>query len=258
MGKSVVVTRPSGPYAGAQRFVTKLRERGYEPFELPVLSCTPIPLTQETRLLLEGGADGVVATWLAFLSPTAVFVWRDLSQSEPIIRRCLSKASIAVQGSGTAEACRTCFGRHPDFIPSVFVAEEFARELARVLAHGQRVIVPQSAEGRDVLASTLLRQGIAATSLPTYRLETMRPPDETIVKYTDLPDEDTLVVFMSPSAVRATVQVVGQSLSGKKLISVGPITSQAIRKAGFSVWREAAEHSEDGVLAILEKFSQVS
>jgi uroporphyrinogen-III synthase len=32
---------------------------------------------------------------------------------------------------------------------------------------------------------------------------------------------------------------------------VGPITSQAVREAGLAVWREAQEHSEEGVLQAL-------
>jgi uroporphyrinogen-III synthase len=56
---------------------------------------------------------------------------------------------------------------------------------------------------------------------------------------------------MSPSAVRAAVQQAGDALIGKRILSVGPITTQAIRKAGLSLWREAREHSEEGVLEAL-------
>jgi uroporphyrinogen-III synthase len=167
----------------------------------------------------------------------------------------VERSLIAVQGVGTADACRECFGRSPDFIPSVFVAEEFAKEFAQVLKVGERVLVPQSAEGRDLLAPTLASKGFGASSLILYKLEQRSAPHDLLEQYRSLQDSETYVVFMSPSAVRATVEAVGPTLESKKLLSVGPLTSQAIRKAGFTVWREAIEHSEDGVLRELSSLA---
>lgn len=248
MTKRVVITRPSGPYEGHARFAAKVRQAGLEPFQLPVLVCAPIPITEATRErvreLLEAKAPG----WLAFLSPTAIWAFQELMPGEPLLKSAVERSLVAVQGRGTADACRECFGRPPDFMPSVFVAEEFAREFAHVIKPGQQVLVPQSAEGRDLLAPTLCIQGHKATSFSLYRLEKTQLSKEVLVAYDSLGDDETYVVFMSPSAVKATVELVGKSLRSKKLISVGPLTSQAIKRAGLSVWKEAVEHSEEGVL----------
>jgi uroporphyrinogen-III synthase len=50
------------------------------------------------------------------------------------------------------------------------------------------------------------------------------------------------------------VQAIGvdgvEHLRGMELISVGPITSQALREVGLPVTHEAREHSEGGVVEV--------
>lgn len=256
MPKTVVITRPSGPYESHARFADKVRAAGFEPFQLPVLACAPIPLTISVREQLLELAQAKTKIWLAFLSPTAIWAWKELMISEPLMQSVVERALLAVQGVGTADACRDCFGRAPDFVPSVFVAEEFASELGQILKVDQRVLVPQSEQGRDLIAPTLASKGYRATSFSLYKLEQTLAPQKLLDAYSSLSDVDTYVIFMSPSAVRATVELVGPTLKSKKLLSVGPLTSQAIRKSGFTVWREAIEHSEDGVLRELRSSAE--
>jgi uroporphyrinogen-III synthase len=256
MTKTVVITRPSGPYEGHARFAAKVRQTGLELFQLPVLQCAPIPLSEATRERVHELLGAGIAGWIAFLSPSAIWAFRELMQGEPLLKSAIERSLIAVQGKGTADACRECFGRAPDFMPSVFVAEEFAREFSHVIKSGQQVLVPQSAEGRDLLAPTLSLQGHKAASFSLYRLDKAAMSEAVLKEYESLGDDETYVVFMSPSSVRATVELVGESLRAKRLISVGPLTSQAIKRAGLSVWREAVEHSEEGVLRELATLQQ--
>jgi uroporphyrinogen-III synthase len=167
------------------------------------------------------------------------------------MRELVGRARLAAQGNGTALACEEYFQRPPDFIPSVFVAEEFAKEFGDVVSASEAVIVPQSAEGRDVLAPSLVARGIAAESFSLYGLEAVTPPTELIARLAELPHGSTAVVFMSPSAVRAAMNAAGDAIRTKRIVSVGPITSKEIRAHGLSVWAEAREHSEDGVLEVL-------
>jgi uroporphyrinogen-III synthase len=93
--------------------------------------------------------------------------------------------------------------------------------------------------------------GKDAHSFSLYALVPLSADADRIRALGDLPSETTIVVFMSPSAVRAAVQQAGATLANKRVLSIGPITSQAVRKAGLTLWREAREHSEDGVLLAL-------
>jgi len=247
---TVVITRPSGPYAGAEKLSRGIAARGLRPFEFPVLSCEAVELSQEDRRLV----TEIVSTrdsWVAFLSPTAVYVFADLLGKDFPESAKLPHVRIAVQGSGTAAAARECFGRVADFIPSVFVAEEFAKEFAPRLRDDQRVLVPQSSEGRDLFAPALRTLGKHARSFSLYGLRPRPVETERFEALKALSAETTVVVFMSPSAVRAAVQEARDALVGKRILSVGPITSQAIRKAGLLLWREAREHSEEGVIEAL-------
>jgi uroporphyrinogen-III synthase len=248
--RHVVITRPSGPYAGGDKLAGKLRQAGFSTLELPVLACRVIPLSDETKKLLQEFYP-VEKVWIAFLSPSALWVWSTVAASDAALMALTKRALIAVQGSGTAAACEECFGRRPDFIPSVFVAEEFAKEFALVSKPGQRVLVPQSAEGRDVFVPTVRRHGVIADGFGLYRLEPCEPSPESLLKFNNLQNEEPFVVFMSPSAVRAAVGVIGPVLFKMRIVSVGPITSHAVREAGLTVWREAQEHSEEGVLQAL-------
>lgn len=247
---TVVITRPSGPYAGAEKLSRKIAERGLAPFEFPVLACEAIPLSADAKTLVREtlAASG---SWIAFLSPTAVHVFADLLAREFPSNAKLLDIRVAAQGSGTATAVRECFGRAADFIPAVFVAEEFAKEFATKLRSDQRVLVPQSAEGRDLFAPTLQSLGKQACSFSLYGLRPRPVESERYEALKSLSGESTVVIFMSPSAVRAAVQGAADALAGKRILSVGPITSQAIRKAGLSLWREAREHSEEGVIEAL-------
>lgn len=253
MIRRVVVTRPVGPYGGGRKLASRLSESGLEVFELPLLRCLPTPLSAQDQQSLVGRFAQVADTWLAFLSPTAVWVWRELVGENDSLEKFTTEVHIAVQGSGTAEALRECFGRKPDFIPSVFVAEEFAKEFAARLKRGQQVFVLQSADGRDVFAPTLRSLGFAASGIATYGLSPVPLAEDCLSAYRSFVNDQTAVLFMSPSAVRAAAVALGSTLGTDKVVSVGPITSQALKTAGFPVWREAQEHSEAGVVDVLRQ-----
>jgi uroporphyrinogen-III synthase len=247
---TVVITRPSGPYAGAEKLSRKIAERGLQPFEFPVLACEALALGTQDHVFVKE-ALVTKGSWIAFLSPTAVYVFSDMMAREFPEGASLPNVHIAAQGTGTAAAVKECFKRAADFIPTVFVAEEFAKEFAPKLRSDQLVLVPQSAEGRDLFAPTLRTLGKQARSFSLYGLNARPVEAERYEALKGLSGETTAVVFMSPSAVRAAVQQAGDALIGKRILSVGPITTQAIRKAGLSLWREAREHSEEGVLEAL-------
>ena len=249
--KRAVITRPLGPYSGLKSLAAKLETAGIEAFELPLLKCVPISLSAEDRESISQSLHKDAGGWLAFLSPTAVSVWSNLILSDAALASATQRAKIAAQGSGTAKAVSECLNRVPDFTPSVFVAEEFAREFARVLPPKRAVIVPQSADGRDLLAPTLRAEGFSASAIDIYKLVTNSINEESLDSYRRFVKERAAIVFMSPSAVTAAVRVLGGDLGTDKVVSIGPITTQAIRQAGLTVWREAQEHSEDGVLKVL-------
>jgi uroporphyrinogen-III synthase len=251
MVRRIVLTRPAGPYEGGRKLATSLQELGFEVFELTLQACVAIPLSKPDRDLVAAAFVNPLTAWAALLSPTSVWVWRDLVNAEPVLAQAMNQISIAVQGPGTAEAFSECFGRNPNFVPNVFIADQFAREFAAHLELGDRIIVPQSADGRDVFVPTLKSLGFNAVGVNTYKLRPQPPSRELLDRYRQFVNQDTVIVFMSPSAVKATFKALGTALGTDKVVSIGPVTTNALQSAGIAVWREASEHSEAGILAVL-------
>jgi uroporphyrinogen III methyltransferase/synthase len=60
------------------------------------------------------------------------------------------------------------------------------------------------------------------------------------------------ITFTSASTVQNLVSVMPEGLpSAARIISIGPVTSEAIRAAGLEVAREATRHDLDGLLEAL-------
>jgi uroporphyrinogen-III synthase len=258
MIRRVVVTRPVGPSAGGGTFAKKLVGQGFQVFELPILRCISLPLSADSRQKILRAKSTANDSWLVFLSPTAVRVWRELVGSDPDLLSATANALIAVQGSGTADAVLECFGRKANFVPTVFVAEEFALEFVQRVSNASSITVLQSADGRDVFAPTMAEKGFQVVTINTYNVRPEPVATETLGRYREFVDNETAVLFMSPSAVRAATEVLGNSVGTDKIVSIGPITSQALRAVGIPVWREAQEHSEAGVIASLIMGRQIT
>lgn len=254
---TVVITRPDGPYAGARHLREALSAAGCDPYHFAVLTCERIALSDTDRARITA-AISRSNQWLVFLSPTAVTVFRDLLREELAGASISPSVAFAVQGTGSAEVLRSCFGREADFIPSAFVAEHFADEFLQRVSRNQQVLVAQSSEGRNVFAQKLQANGIAVDTVTTYTTRSSVPAPADIERVVDLQSraEGACILFMSPSAVHATVAALGArsgALSGYRIVSVGPITTRAVRSYGLSVAAEAVEHSEGGIVRALQE-----
>lgn len=251
MAKTVVLTRPKGPYAGDEGFSQRLETEGFSVTRLSALSVEARELRDEDVVAIRSSLQSHEC-WLAFLSPTAVFVFRDqCARLEFDLRK--SQARLAAQGPGTSEAVRAIFQREVDIESPIAVAEVFAEQLAHRLGGTGRVLVPQSADGRDVFAPIVRESGVQVTTVSTYGLVTVTPNDAEIAAVRALVPDESFVVFMSPSAVRATVETFPdpEHLKCLRVVSIGPVTSKAVRDAGLKVFAEAKEHTESGVVGCL-------
>ena len=59
------------------------------------------------------------------------------------------------------------------------------------------------------------------------------------------------MTFTSASAVRYFLEAAGTPRADTRLVSIGPITSTALREHGLEPHVEAAQHTPDGLLAAL-------
>jgi len=154
---------------------------------------------------------------------------------------------VAAIGPGTARALAE-HGITADVVPERFVAEALVEALAEVEVEGRRVLVARAAEARDVLPEALLERGAEVDVVALYETVREQPTDEAV----ELAQSADYVTFTSSSTVRNLVEALGDRFpAGARVISIGPVTSEAVRDAGREVAAEAERHDIDGLVATL-------
>lgn len=248
---TVVVTRPRGPAGGLEEFVGRLRQEGFRPVVFSPQSVCVLSLLPDEEKRVVQALSGQ-APCVAFLSPTAVFACQELLRKISTIRPA-DEFHFASQGPGTSKAIEECFGCTPFFEATLSTAEGFASEFLNLAAHPTEVFVPQSSIGRDALGPLLRAGGVRVCEVAAYSVITSRPDLDEQRDLSHAAAGNGFIVFMSPSAVRATIETCSdrESLAKLRVVSIGPSTSEAIRESGLHVTVEAVEHSEEGVVRAL-------
>ena len=241
-GKKVVVTRARAQASGLSR---RLRSLGAEVVELPAIRIEPIS-GQDERIshafdrFLEDMYD-----LICFTSANGVDCFFDLLEEANMDARDLAGIEIAVIGPGTAGSLAT-HGIKADYIPERFVAEGLLEELASVNFDGKGVLIARAEEARELLPETLRDRNAAVVDvMPLYRT-VAEAPEAAALEAAATAD---YVTFTSASTVNRLLEVMPEGLpASAKLVSIGPITSEAAREAGLEVAIEATRHDIDGLL----------
>jgi uroporphyrinogen III methyltransferase/synthase len=227
-GRSVAVTRAR---AQASALAARLRDLGAHVVEAPTIRIEPLPATLP---------DLTDVDLLCVTSPNGARLLLDLARDA----RALAGPAIAAIGPGTAEALRVG-GIVADIVPPRAVAESLVEELAGRPV--RRALIARAEQARDVLPDALRARGAEVEILPLYR--TVPEPLEGAAH--EAARGADYVTFTSASAVRFFVEAAGRPGDGVRLVSIGPVTSAALREHGLEPHVEAAEHTPDGLLAAL-------
>jgi uroporphyrinogen III methyltransferase/synthase len=159
--------------------------------------------------------------------------------------RSLAGATVAAIGPGTARAL-AAHGVTADVVPERFVAESLVEALAGLPV--RRALVARAAEARDVLPDALRERGAEVDVLALY--ETLAEPLPEHVR--DAAREADYVTFTSSSTVRRFLDAADGALSpATRIVSIGPVTSAALREHGLEPHVEAQRHDIDGLLEAL-------
>lgn len=245
-GLRVVVTRAAHQAAATVR---AFEEAGAHAPLLPLLELTlpedPGPLERALSSLDE-------YDWLVLTSSNAVervLVRADGPRELPPGLR------VASVGGATSDALRER-GVEPELEPADARAEGLAAALAPRLGPGARVLLPQAADARAVLADELEAAGAAVDRVAAYAKRT--PPDarERAAEIFGGPSERARlgwVTFTSPSIARAFAGLWGEDWPfrrrGLLAASIGPVSSDALRELGVEPAAEAGEPGDEGLVA---------
>jgi uroporphyrinogen III methyltransferase / synthase len=161
--------------------------------------------------------------------------------------RALANATVAAIGPGTAAALAE-HGINADVVPERSVAEALVEALRDFDVSGRPVLVARAAEARDVLPDALRERGSKVDVVALY--ETVaEDPDPAAM---DAARDADYVTFTSSSTVRNFVGALGDRLPERvRVVSIGPVTSDAAREAGLTVDVEADRHDPDGLVEAL-------
>jgi uroporphyrinogen III methyltransferase/synthase len=226
-GLTVAVTRAR---AQASALAARLRRLGADVVEAPAIRIEPL----EAELPPMAGYD-----LLCLTSPNAV---RRLLQ---LVRdaRALTGPRIAVIGPGTGRALRE-HGIEPDIVPERSVAESLVEALRDVPV--TRVLIPRAQDARDVLPDALRERGAQVDVVALYR--TVAEPLDPAARDAALSSD--YATFTSASSARFFHAAAG-TLEGPRIVSIGPVTSAALRDLGVEPHVEASEHTPAGLVAAL-------
>ena len=241
-GKRIVVTRATSQ-AGSLRGV--LASLGAEVLELPALRVVPLD-PEPLREALDRIAD---YDWVVFTSQNAVaFLWESLRVARRDARW-LAGRKIACVGRATAESL-LARGIDADVVPDRFVAEGVLEELdERDDVRGTRVLYVAAEGARDVLPDGLTERGCRVDVVPVYRTSADGAGAGALRDALAAGRVDA-VTFASASAVRGFIDAVGADLARRApAVSIGPVTSDAVKAAGIPLGAEATEASIDALAA---------
>jgi uroporphyrinogen-III synthase len=231
----VVITRAA---AQAEELAAPLRKLGFKIIVLPVIALVP---PADSLPLSQAAARCDDYDWILFTSANAIeFFSRHLSAPP-------KKARVATIGTATRDAAEA-HGLAVSLMPEEYVAEALLAALGSEPLAGCRILIPAAAVTRDVLPGELRARGAQVDVVEAYR--NILPPDAAqhapLIFRDPFPDA---ILFASPSAVNNLFSLVGEALRNTRLISIGPVTSAAVRKHGFAVYAEAEPHTVEGLVA---------
>ena len=243
-GRRIVVTRAARQSGGLQE---RLERQGAEVLLLPTIEFAAPDSYQPLDDALRRASS---FDWLVVTSANAARVIGERVTALGLPSASLRHLRCAAVGRATGEALRD-LGLAVEVVPEHSVAEALAEALVDRV-RGQRVLLVRAAVARDVVPDVLATVGASVTIVDAYR--TVIPPNTAdqareIFGSELLPDA---VVFTSGSTVMHLLNVLCDAALSfppqVACISIGPVTSAALRDAGLRVAAEAETASLDSLV----------
>jgi uroporphyrinogen III methyltransferase/synthase len=247
-GKRVVVTRARAQASGVAATLTAL---GAEVVELPAIRIVPRLETDDVKRAVDALHSYAL---VCVTSPNGVRLLFEAMAAAGRDARALANATVAAIGPGTAAALRER-GLIADVVPDRFVAEALVEALATVDVNGRPALVARAAEARDLLPEALRERGAEVDVVPLYETVAEEPDPEAV----EAAREADYLTFTSSSTVRNYVAAVGAGHASRaRVVSIGPVTSEAARESGLEVAVEAGRHDPEGLVEALVADAQPS
>lgn len=254
-GMRVVVTRPR---LQAESMLRQLELLGAAPYLLPAIEIREpedwSPVDAALDRMRAGSFD-----WLVFTSANGVeFFFTRLRQTGGDVRA-LGSIKLAAIGPSTASKLRAFF-LEPDLAPSADSRSETLAELLKERVRGQRVLLAQADNARELLHSELAKVA-SVEKIAVYRqhgsIDRNSPAFEPMRN-----GAIDCVTLTSPAIARVFLAAINEEIerirrNEIRLVTNGPRISAVVREHGFNVAAESKEPTVESLIEALIEMWQV-
>jgi len=247
-GKSIIITRDE---QGNAEFAAKIITQGGNPIEFPTMKIKPL---MHSNKFLRALSKITEYDWIIFTSSNGVKLFFEALHSLGKDARVFASAKVAAIGPKTSEKLNE-FGIRTDFVPSVFTSKELGLQLINCAnLQNKNILTLRSELATDELIELLGQAGATVNNVALYTAITNKCPTKSLEEKISKDRVDWLT-FVSPFAVKAFFEQIPREIvknSNIRVASIGPVTTEQLRKLDVKVNVTAKEHTIDGLLSAIE------
>ncbi len=241
LGRRIAVTRAAD---AADGFAARLSSEGADVMRCPLIDVRPISLPVNARSMMTPGA----VDWIVFLSANGVRHFPSSIASQALKK----KVRVFAIGPQTAEAARAA-GWNVTRISSTYDSSSVLAAMGSV--KGKSVFIPRAHDAPAAPVPGLKRAGAQVTVLSVYETCFVRPSP---AERTALLERSEAVTFLSSSTVESFCQSFSRAertalFRRATAVSIGGMTTRALRRAGIRNVLQARVSSRDGVVDALRR-----
>ena len=250
-GQRVVITRTRRQ---AGKLTAQLRQLGADVLEIPTIRIVPVPLGEKEREKLKAVSQHF--DWLVFTSPNAVeLFFGEYEKLQSDIRN-LGNVRLAAVGPATAHALKA---RHLriDLQPEIYTTAKLAEAFSQTDIAAVRFCLPHGNLADPFLADYLREKGGHVDEWQLYETQPEQK-DVSGARTRYLREGAHWIVFTSASTVENWHALRLQPADGTpqpKPVSIGPVTSNELRRLGYEIAAEAPVSTIDSLIETIRRLS---
>ncbi len=253
--KKIIVTR-SKEKAGI--LSEKLSDLGAEVLEFPTIEIHPLSNFKEMDRAIR---DLKNQDWLVFTSAYGVDAFfHRLQETHRQDARSLAHLKVAVVGSETKNSLLQ-YGIVPDLFPKRYETIAMVDEFKKRFSHlkNKNIMLLRTAIAPPALERALKSLGANVRRITAYNTKFPKRRSSA-VKEALLADKIDFVTFTSSSTVENFVKILGLPKVKKmakttRFASIGPVTSQTLRRHGLKVACQAKVFTTDGLAEAVKNYA---
>lgn len=165
---------------------------------------------------------------------------------------------VVAIGPATAAAIQS-EGLSVSIVPEKYVAESVVEALRDKITQWSRVLIVRAKVARDVLPKELEKMGARVDVIEAYETHVPEGAKENLEKvFTDPASKPHVITFTSSSTASNFLGLLGENagtfLQGVHLASIGPVTSETLKNAGYAPTIEAREYTMNGLVEAITEY----